>query len=334
MPPEPSPRLRTRQHRWRLLGLIAAIAVVVPAIPPLTRLPARLIAACASWVAIAGALEVLSILGFMLAFRLVFGAGMSRRQAVRAGLRGLAASTVLPAGGLIGPAAAARSVLSQKVPLRVMSRSAIAFILLISAPGVLVLGGLGLLLWAGWPAGPHKAALTLLPATIAVALTAGTWLIGHSPIASPNWSKNTARPRTTRRASDTGIRAIRGGAAEARRLLSGSNWLLGGALAYYVFDNAVLWAAFHAYGRTPAISVVIMGYLVGSIVGSLPLPAGVGVVEGGMIGALILYGAPAAPAATAVLLYRAISLSLPVIPGALSWRGVAGLQRRREPSPL
>ncbi len=254
------------------------------------------------------------MLGFMLAFRLVFGARMSRRQAVRAGLRALAASTFLPAGGLIGPAAAARSVLAQKVSLRVMSRSAIAFVLLISAPGVLVLGGLGLMLWAGWPAGPHKAVLTLLPATIALALTAGTWLIGHAPTASLNRSEGTVRRHATRGARATGIRAIGGGAAEARRLLGASDWQLGGVLVYYAFDNAVLWAAFHAYGHTPAISVVIMGYLVGSIVGSLPLPAGLGAVEGGMIGALILYGAPAAPAATAVLLYRAISLSLPVDP--------------------
>ena len=38
-----------------------------------------------------------------------------------------------------------------------------------------------------------------------------------------------------------------------------------------------------------------MGYLVGSLAGALPLPAGLGAVDGGLIGALALYGAPAAP---------------------------------------
>ena len=60
-----------------------------------------------------------------------------------------------------------------------------------------------------------------------------------------------------------------------------------------------------------------MGYLVGSLAGALPIPAGLGVLEGGLIGALVLYGAPAAPAAAAVLLYRGISLSVPIALGAL-----------------
>jgi hypothetical protein len=42
-------------------------------------------------------------------------------------------------------------------------------------------------------------------------------------------------------------------------------------------------------------------------------------VEGGLIGALILYGAPPGPAAGAVLLYRGISLSVPVLLSAGAW---------------
>ena len=60
-----------------------------------------------------------------------------------------------------------------------------------------------------------------------------------------------------------------------------------------------------------------MGYLVGSLAGALPLPAGLGALEGGLIGALVLYGAPAAPTAAAVLLYRGISLSVPIVLGAV-----------------
>ena len=90
----------------------------------------------------------------------------------------------------------------------------------------------------------------------------------------------------------------------------------------------MLWAAFHAYGHATAIGVVVMGYLVGSLAGALPIPAGVGVLEGGLIGALVLYGAPAAPAAAAVLLYRGISLSVPVALGAL------GCARRPRSWPL
>src|SRR5437588_7223186 len=91
-----------------VLGPLAALAVALLAVSQLSGLPARLLAACLGWTALAGILELLSIAGFVLVFKLVFGARLSWRQSLPAGLRGLAASTVLPAGGLIGPAAAAR----------------------------------------------------------------------------------------------------------------------------------------------------------------------------------------------------------------------------------
>lgn len=109
------------------------------------------------------------------------------------------------------------------------------------------------------------------------------------------------------------------GITEARELVTTGNWKLTGALAYYAFDSAVLWAAFHAYGHAPPVGVVAMGYLVGSLAGALPIPAGLGVVDGGLVGALVLYGAPVAPAAAAVLLYRGISLLLPLALGAVGW---------------
>jgi uncharacterized protein (TIRG00374 family) len=112
------------------------------------------------------------------------------------------------------------------------------------------------------------------------------------------------------------------------------DWKLVGALAYYVFDNAVLWAAFHAYGHTPPLAVLVMGYLVGSLAGALPLPAGLGAVDGGLIGALVLYGAPPAPAAAAVLLYRGISLSVPLALGGVAWAARPSRRRVRSEEPV
>jgi uncharacterized protein (TIRG00374 family) len=65
--------------------------------------------------------------------------------------------------------------------------------------------------------------------------------------------------------------------------------------------------------------VIVMGYLVGSLAGALPLPGGLGAVDLGLVGALVLYGSPAAPAAAAVLLYRGLSLALPMALGAIGW---------------
>jgi Lysylphosphatidylglycerol synthase TM region len=104
-------------------------------------------------------------------------------------------------------------------------------------------------------------------------------------------------PRTLAKPATT----IAEGVSEARTPITAGNWNLCGALPYYAFDNAVLWAGFHAYGRTPAPAVIMMGYLVGSLAGALPLPAGLGAVDGSLIAALVLYGAPAGPAAAVVL---------------------------------
>jgi uncharacterized membrane protein YbhN (UPF0104 family) len=321
--------LRRGRLRWSVFAAPAAIGVAFLAVSPLTGLPARLVAACLGWTAAAGVLELLSMVGFLLVFKLVFAGRMSWRHSLRAGMRGLAASTLLPAGGLIGPAAAARSALPHDASFRVTTRSAIAFLILTTAPGVFVLGGLGLLVWEGGAAGPHKAVLTLLPAGIAFAVILAIWLIPDSSAKNRAASLATL-PWSGFDLSDKHTRPIRGGVAEARRLLASPNWQLVGALAYYACDNAVLWATFHAYGPTPPVSIIVMGYLVGSLAGALPLPAGLGLAEGGMIGALVLYGAPAAPAAGAVLLYRAVSVLLPVILGSLAWRGSAsGMWWRR-----
>ena len=51
----------------------------------------------------------------------------------------------------------------------------------------------------------------------------------------------------------------------------------------------------------------------------LPLPGGLGGVEGGMIGAFAAFGVDFNLALLAVLSYRAISFWLPTIPGAIAY---------------
>ena len=82
--------------RW---GAFAALLLVLLAVPSLGYLPARLLAGCPKWIALAVLLELVSILGFIAAFALVFGAGMTRRQSVLGALRALGAGSVLPASG-------------------------------------------------------------------------------------------------------------------------------------------------------------------------------------------------------------------------------------------
>jgi uncharacterized membrane protein YbhN (UPF0104 family) len=300
--------------RW---GTLAAIAGALVAIPSLARIPARSFVGCAAWIALAVLLELLAMLGFAAVFTLVFGGRSGWRQDLAAGLRALGASAVLPAGGLLGPMiAAGPTPAGNRRSIATLTRSAVAFAIITNVPGLLVLAVLGLSLWLGWPAGPHDAVQTLPAAGVALTLLVGGLLLRGSQSSPRADSRRRLGPQGRLSA---GVGLARDGLGEAGRLLSAGNWKLSGALGYYVFDNAVLWAAFHAHGWSPPVSVLVMGYVVGSLGSAVPLPGGIGAVEGGLIGALVLYGAPAAPAASAVLLYRGVSALMPGAFGACAW---------------
>lgn len=318
-----SPR-SSRRLGWLVIG---AIAVAFLAVPAVVRAPGQLVAGCARWIVLAGALELFSILGFVVVFKLVFAPQRSWSESVAAGLRAVGATTIVPAGGLIGPAIGARTAGSEHPSPAASARSAIAFALVTNVPEAVVVVAVGVTLWLGWLAGPSGAALTLLPAGGAsVALTAA-WLVSRRW--TPNQERQVARSSNRCAAPITAaMQTVPGGIREGWQLLAAGNWKLVGAVGYWAFDNAALWAAFRAYGPAPPLSVVMMGYLVGSLATALPLPAGLGAVEGGLIGALVLYGARPAPAAAAVLLYRGVTLLLPVILSAFGWALLAHPERR------
>jgi uncharacterized membrane protein YbhN (UPF0104 family) len=295
--------------------LAVAVAIAFLGVPALAGVPARLVEGCGDWIVTAGVLEILSIAGFVVIFKLVFAAPLPWRGSISAGLRALAATTLLPAGGVIGPSMGAWSASETRPSLAQLARSTVVFVILTSAPAAFALAALGTLLWLGVLGGPRYAALTLLPAALAAAVIAATWLAARSSHRAPG-----AQPRNGVQGAVAKVcQPVRDGLTDALELVGAGDWKLAGALAYSAFDLAVLWAAFHAYGHTPPLGVIGMGYLVGSLAGALPLPAGLGAVDGGLIGALALYGAPVVPAAAAVLLYRGISLSLPIALGAVGW---------------
>jgi hypothetical protein len=94
---------------------------------------------------------------------------------------------------------------------------------------------------------------------------------------------------------------------------------LAGAIMWWGFDIAVLWACFHAFGASPAIAVLVVAYFVGTLANTLPLPGGVGGVEGGMVGALAAFGVDPGLALIAVLAYRGFAFWLPIVPGVVSY---------------
>ena len=95
--------------------------------------------------------------------------------------------------------------------------------------------------------------------------------------------------------------------------------LLGTLPRFWLFQIAVLWAAFQAFGDAPPIAVLIQAFFVGMLGNLLPIPGGVGGVEGGMIGAFAAFGIDAGLAVVAVLVFRAFTFWLPLVPGVIAF---------------
>jgi uncharacterized membrane protein YbhN (UPF0104 family) len=294
-------------------GLVAGAAIA--AALGVAHISERLTNGRPVWIVVAIGFELVSILGFVATFQLVFAEWLPRRKSVRMGLAVGAATILAPAGGLLAIGFGARALRKGGIPGAKSGSRAVAFLLLTNAPNLIVLGVLGMALGAGLLAGPRAPLVTVLPAAIALSAIGLTLLV-------PNFShRRTARAplRVPHRVAATIVTQLELGVIEARALLSQHSWRLLGALAYYACDNAVLWATFKAFGHGhPPIATLVMAYLIGSAAASLPVPAGLGVVEGGTIGLLVLYGAPAVCAGIAVLAYRAVSTGLPLALGGVA----------------
>jgi uncharacterized membrane protein YbhN (UPF0104 family) len=51
----------------------------------------------------------------------------------------------------------------------------------------------------------------------------------------------------------------------------------------------------------------------------IPIPGGIGVLEGGLLGALLVFGLPTEPTAAAVIIYHAVALWVPTVGGTVEF---------------
>jgi uncharacterized protein (TIRG00374 family) len=85
-------------------------------------------------------------------------------------------------------------------------------------------------------------------------------------------------------------------------------------------------------GSAPEVSIVWIAYLIGQLGNWLPLPGGIGGVEIGLIGTVVLFGLPLATATASVLLYRMIELWIPAALGVVAFAQLRLLLRRESES--
>jgi uncharacterized membrane protein YbhN (UPF0104 family) len=194
-----------------------------------------------------------------------------------------------------------------------IARRSVAFFLIKSSVNFVAVAVAGTVMALGL-AGPDQPLwLTAVPAAGATLVIAAVLVVPRFGVGSPV-APGAGR---TRKALREVRKALVGGTAEAVQLVRSRNGLvIAGSIGYWAFDNAVLWAAFHAVGESPPITVILMGYLIGQLGGLLPLPGGLGGIDGGLIGTLVVYGTDAAVTTAAVVVYRTILFWLPLLLGA------------------
>jgi uncharacterized membrane protein YbhN (UPF0104 family) len=317
-----------------LIGLLAAavIAALVTALPgaygAVSEGVGKLGHADVRWLLLALGLEALSFLGHIVLFRGVFLDKSSRigyGASYDITMAGHAATRLLGAAGAGGIALTVWALNRSGMSNRTVATRMLGFMVLLYGFYALAVAAVGFGLWSGVLPGGGSVALTLVPGLVALALVGGA--IGAALLARRRFGAVAGdgegsgwRARVAKASVGVGDGVREAGAVIRRR----DPRLIGG-LMWWAFDIAVLWAAFRAFGAAPPASVLVLAYFLGLVGNALPFLGSVGGVDGGMIAALVAFGANPAASVVAVIVYRLFSCWAPTVPGAIAF---ARLRRR------
>ncbi len=289
------------------------------------------------WMLLALGFTVGMFAGYVLMFRGVFGRAETRepiglRESYQITMAGLAASRIFAAGGAGGLVLMAWALRRAGMRRREVADKTLSFLILTYFPYVLALIVCGLGLRLGIFPGPDPFGLTVVPAILGV-IALG---IGLSIALVP-----TDLQRRVGKVVEGGGRLGRlaeklahlpasasAGMRDAIVHVSSRDPALLGAFVFWAFQILVLWAAFKAFGDAPSWAVLIQAFFCGMLGNLLPMPGGVGGVEGGMIGALVAFNVDGGLAVVAVLVYRAFTFWLPLIPGVIAYFQLRGTTER------
>jgi len=268
------------------------------------------------WVVVGVAFESVSLVGYVVLLALVAGRATARvgmRESARITFAGAAATRLLPTAGAGGAALALYALRRAGLKPAAAARTLLVFLVLLYSVFLASIAVSGAALALGLVHGHGPVALSALPAAGAIAAIALA-LIFAAVVGGEALEPAADRSRLHRAATLVG-----GAVRDAIALVRSGDRRLAGAVAYWIFDAAVLWAMLHAFGSPPALPVVVLAYFVGQLANTLPLP---GAVSGGMAGVLIAFGSPAGLALPAVLTYRTIAVWLPLPAGLAALPGM------------
>ncbi|HEX5851483.1 MAG TPA: YbhN family protein [Solirubrobacteraceae bacterium] len=312
-----------------VLSAIGFMYFVLPKLTGIGKTVHRLEGGNTWWIAVGVVLELLSFAGYMALFRSVFvtkthpPGRIGWRASYEITMAGVVATRLFAAAGAGGIALTAWALRRSGMAPRLVACRMVAFMVLLYVifAGSLLLDGIGL--GTGLFPGGGSFAITIVPAVIAAGLfgAAGAMALlpGDLERRLQRWASGSGRSARFVARAVAVPALVATGIRTAIELVRERDPGLLGAVAWWGFDVSVLWATFHAFGSPPPFTVIWMAYFVGMLGNLLPLPGGVGGVEGGMFGAFAAFGADLQLSLAAVLAYRAISFWLPTLPGAVAY---------------
>jgi len=333
MPDELSPRhVGRRLLEFALVGVVIGLLVLLG--PGLGSLRQRVSHASPGWLAVGMALEVLSALSYVVIFRAVFCRRMGWRLSYQIGMAEQGANSVLSVSGAGGLALGAWALRRGGMGTEHVARRSVAFFFLTSLANVETLVVFALLYLMGILHHDRDPALTYAFAAAGALATAivvlGLPRLRPLPAAGGPDASRIAR----------GLRFIRNSLGQGVRdgllmLRQRPIAILAGSVGVMAFDLAVLGVCFKAFGYSPAVGVLVLGYLIGQLGGNIPIPGGIAGLDAGLIGVFALYHAPLAATTAAVLVYHAISLWVPGLLGTVAFLQLRRtLQREKQPAAM
>jgi uncharacterized membrane protein YbhN (UPF0104 family) len=312
-----------------ILSAVGFMYFVLPKLAGIGKTVHRLEGGNTWWIAVGVVLEMLSFAGYMALFRSVFvtkthpPGRIGWRASYEITMAGVVATRLFATAGAGGIALTAWALRRSGMAPRLVACRMVAFMVLLYVifAGSLLLDGIGL--GTGLFPGGGSFAITIVPAIVAAILfaVAGAMALlpGDLERRLGRWGSGSGRLARWVARAVAAPALVASGIRTAIDLIRERDPGLLGAVAWWGFDVAVLWSMFHAFGSAPPFTVIWMAYFVGMLGNLLPLPGGIGGVEGGMFGAFAAFGVELQLSLAAVLAYRAISFWLPTFPGAVAY---------------
>lgn len=318
--------------RWGLMiasiGILAYIVVV--GLPDIRESAEAIRRVNPAFILLASGLQVVS-LGALAQVYLqsvrAMGGSLNYRKALEVSMSGFTLSRILPGGGATAGLFMARTLNALGVAATTAASAVfVGGALGMAVLGIIVVGGVMTLLFQGLLPPPY---LVGIPVMVAAFLFAGILLIKMFKSAALRTRVQAATEKGLRL---VGVRASLAGPMQfldevartlppLRRLARPARW----SALNWLADAASLWVLFAAFGQWIHPGMVLVAFGGANLLNALPIsPGGLGLVEAGLTGTFVAFGVPAGVALTTVLVYRLISLWLPVAAGVPAYLASAG----------